>query len=65
MTGAAPLPIIVRLEQAGDVAPVRAVLAAAFGRPDEADLVDCLPQLAQTAPLDGTVRYPPAFAELG
>jgi putative acetyltransferase len=22
-------------------------------------------QLAQTAPLDGTVRYPPAFAELG
>ena len=42
MTAAAPLPIIVRLEQAGDVAPVRAVLAGAFGRPDEADLVDRL-----------------------
>ena len=42
MTAAAPLPITVRLERAGDAASVRAVLAGAFGRPDEADLVDRL-----------------------
>jgi putative acetyltransferase len=42
MTLAAPLPIAVRLEQAGDAAAVRAVLVDAFGGRAEADLVDRL-----------------------
>jgi putative acetyltransferase len=42
MSAVAALPTAVRLEQAGDAAAVRAVLADAFGGPAEADLVDRL-----------------------
>jgi putative acetyltransferase len=42
MSVATALPTAVRLEQAGDAAAVRAVLADAFGGPAEADLVDRL-----------------------
>jgi putative acetyltransferase len=42
MTSAAPLAITVRPERASDGASVRTLLADAFGRPAEADLVDRL-----------------------
>jgi putative acetyltransferase len=55
-------PAAVRREGAGDAAAVRAVHAAAFGRPDEADLVDALratpwwcAELSLVAERDGAV----------
>lgn len=54
--------MLIRPESAGDVASIHSVVAAAFGRPDEANLVDALrrdvafiPQLSLVAEDGGTV----------
>jgi putative acetyltransferase len=58
--------VIVREERPEDRDAVRAVEEAAFGRPDEGDIVDALRgdpawALSLVAEVDGEVGYPAAF----